>query len=168
MNTKKITTMAMLFALALILSFVESSIPPVTGLIPGIKLGLSNIVVMYAFFAMNAKYAVCISVLKSTFVLTTRGLIAAALSISGGICSIVIMMILVYIFKDNISYIAVSMCAGVTHNIVQLALAVFITGTVMTVAYLPILVVSGMLMGLVTGTTLKVVMPYLERINLKL
>lgn len=165
MSTKKITLLAMLFAMALILSFIEHTIPPVTGLIPGIKLGLSNIVVMYTVFCMGSRYAICIAALKSTFVFLTRGLIAACLSISGGLCSVGIMILLLLIFRDKISYIAISICGSITHNIVQLALAMFITGTKMTVLYLPILLVSGVFMGIATGTTLKVVMPYFEKLN---
>lgn len=167
MKTQKLTLLAMLFAMALILSYVESTIPPVTGLIPGIKLGLSNIVVMYAVFCLGSGYALTIALLKSTFVLMMRGLIAAALSLSGGLCSVVVMVLLLLLFKERISYIAVSICGSVSHNMVQLCLAVFITGTKMTVLYLPILLVSGIFMGIVTGTTLKVVMPYLEKLKLK-
>lgn len=165
MTTKKLTTLAMLFALALVLSFVESTIPPITGMIPGIKLGLSNIVVMYTVFCMNGKYAIVLAILKSAFVLMTRGLVAASLSICGGLASVLIMVVLIVTLRDKISYIAVSICASITHNLVQLALAMFITGTALTALYLPILLVSGIGMGLVTGTTLKVVMPYFEKLN---
>lgn len=165
MNTKKLTLLAMLFALALVLSFVESAIPPITGLIPGIKLGLSNIVVMYAVFCLGSGYAAAIALLKSAFVLMTRGLIAAVLSLGGGLCSTGIMVLLLIIFKDKISYTAISICGSIAHNIVQLVIAVFITQTKLTVLYLPILLVSGVFMGTVTGTTLRVVMPYLEKLN---
>ncbi|MBQ5850738.1 MAG: Gx transporter family protein, partial [Lachnospiraceae bacterium] len=143
MTTKKLTLLAMLFAMALVLSYVENSIPPITGLIPGIKLGLSNIVVMYGVFCIDSGSAIYIALMKSGFVLITRGITSATLSLCGGLGSVLIMIILLIIFKEKISYTAISICASITHNLVQLVIAMFITGTKMTAVYLPVLIASG-------------------------
>ena len=163
-KTKKLTMVSMLFALALVLSIVENLMPQIHGVIPGIKLGLSNIVVMYTLIFLGPKHAFSIALLKAMFTLMTRGLIAFTLSLCGGVSSILIMLILMKIIRE-ISYVSVSICGSVTHNIMQLVLAVFITGSKLTIAYFPILLISGIAMGVVTGTILCAVMPYFKKFN---
>jgi heptaprenyl diphosphate synthase len=75
-----------IFALTLVLNLVENMIPPITGLPPGVKLGLSNIVVMYCLFNVNKTTAFSIASLKSVFVLITRGATAGLLSFAGACC----------------------------------------------------------------------------------
>lgn len=165
MKTRKMTMLAMLFALALVLSALESSFPPITGLIPGIKLGLSNIVVMYTLFFMGLPYALILALLKSIFVLMVRGLISASLSLSGGVLSVLVMWMLMKIKKVELSYIFLSISGAITHNMVQLGLAIFLTGSIFTAAYLPVLIVAGVVMGIVTGLILKTIYPYFDRIS---
>ena len=83
-KTKKLTTMAMLFALAIVLSFVESLIAPMFALPPGVKLGLGNIVVMYCMVYMGYSSAFQVSALKGLFSFLTRGFTAGVLSFTGG------------------------------------------------------------------------------------
>ena len=160
MKTRKLTTMAMLFALALILSALESMIPPITGMIPGIKMGLSNIVVMYTLFFLGLSYAALLAVMKSIFILSIRGLVSAMLSFSGGLASVLVIFCLTQCQKADFSYVFLSICGAVTHNILQLGLAVLITGSVFTAAYLPILVIAGVMMGIMTGTILRILAPF--------
>ena len=84
-KVKRLALMGLLFALAMALSFLESLLPALPMLPPGIRLGLSNIVTMYALFVLGPVSGYTIAVLKSLFVLLTRGAVAAALSASGGI-----------------------------------------------------------------------------------
>lgn len=86
--------MGLLFALAMALSFLESLLPALPMLPPGIRLGLSNIVTMYALFVLGPVSGYTIAVLKSLFVLLTRGAVAAAMSASGGIASVTVMLLL--------------------------------------------------------------------------
>ncbi|MBQ6930051.1 MAG: Gx transporter family protein [Oscillospiraceae bacterium] len=163
-KTRKLTTMAMLFALAIVLSFVESLIAPMFALPPGVKLGLGNIVVMYCMVYMGYSSAFQISALKGLFAFLTRGFTAGVLSFTGGIFSITIMYLLKKLFGEKINYHTLSVFGALFHNIGQLtAFAVMFTNAA-PLAYLPVLTVSAVVMGLVTGSTLKVVIPALKRL----
>ena len=80
-KTRRIALSGLLFALTMALSFAESAIAPMLGLMPGVKIGLANIVVMYALFFMGAKQALSLALLKSFFVMLTRGVVAGFLSL---------------------------------------------------------------------------------------
>ncbi|MEG0020210.1 MAG: Gx transporter family protein [Oscillospiraceae bacterium] len=161
-KTKKMTTIALLFALAMVLSFVEGMITPLFALPPGVKLGLANIVVMYCMVYMGFGSAMQVSLLKAFFVFLTRG--AGFLSLLGGTFSIIIMFLLIKVFKDKINYYTLSVFGALFHNIGQLCGASIIFSNTAPMAYLPILSVSAVIMGLVTGATLKVVIPALKRL----
>ncbi|MEG2929574.1 MAG: Gx transporter family protein [Oscillospiraceae bacterium] len=163
-KTKKMTTIALLFALAMVLSFVEGMITPLFALPPGVKLGLANIVVMYCMVYMGFGSAMQVSLLKAFFVFLTRGVTAGFLSLLGGTFSIIIMFLLIKVFKDKINYYTLSVFGALFHNIGQLCGASIIFSNTAPMAYLPILSVSAVIMGLVTGATLKVVIPALKRL----
>jgi Predicted membrane protein len=164
-KTRKLVLTALLFAMALILSIVESSMPPLIVSVPGVKFGLSNIVVMYALFFVGKKEAFIIATLKAFFVFITRSLVAALLSFCGGMLSILIMCFLIYIFKDKISYLLLSVNGAVFHNIGQfIAITVIYTNLYLWV-YLPVLLISGVLAGIATATLLKFIMPALKRLT---
>ncbi len=88
LKVKQLCQLALLFALAVVLSFLENLIPPLVVAVPGIKLGLSNIVVMYCLFYLGTGYSGILLLLKSGFALLTRGVTAAFLGACGGICSL--------------------------------------------------------------------------------
>ena len=90
-KTRQVALSGLLFALAMALSFMESAITPLLGLIPGVKIGLANIVVMYALFFMGFPQALTLTVLKAFFVALTRGVTAGLLSLSGGLVSVLVM-----------------------------------------------------------------------------
>ena len=83
-KTKRVAFLGMLYAVAIVLSILEGWIVPFFGLPPGVKLGLSNIVVMYALFFIGWKEAYLLGILKALGVFLTRGGVAAALSLAGG------------------------------------------------------------------------------------
>ena len=85
MKPHRLTLTALFLAMALVLSYVENLLPALPFLPPGVKLGLSHVVIMYCLFFVGAPSAFWIALLKSLFVLLTRGMIAALLSLSGGI-----------------------------------------------------------------------------------
>lgn len=163
-KTKKMTTIALLFALAMVLSFVEGMIVPLFALPPGIKLGLANIVVMYCMVYMGIGSALQVSALKALFVFLTRGATAGFLSLLGGMFSIMIMFLLISLLKDKVNYYTISVFGALFHNIGQLVGASIIFQNTAPIAYLPVLSVSAVIMGLVTGATLKVVIPALKRL----
>ncbi len=163
-NTRRVALLGMLYALAIILSILEGWVVPLFGLPPGVKLGLSNVVVMYALFFIGWKEAYLLSILKAVGAFVTRGGIAASLSLAGGICSITIMLILMKLPKKwNISYFLMAVAGAVMHNVGQLAVMSLLFSSIYSFYYLPVLLVSGIVMGSLTGVTLKYIMPALQK-----
>lgn len=161
-STKQIAALGILFGVAIALSFLESLVPSVLVAAPGIKLGLSNVVTMYCLFYLGRGQAWIIAVLKSVFVLLFRGVTASLLSLSGGICSLLIMIALMATSKKA-SYGLVSVVGAIFHNLGQLWIASVLLSSVVF-SYLPVLIVSGIIMGLITGKLLKIVLPVLHKL----
>lgn len=166
-NIKQLVLTGLLFSLALVLAILENLIPPIFTGVPGVKLGLSNIVVMYAVFVLKKRQACAIAVLKAMFVLITNGLIAGFLSLCGGILSFACMTILLFVFKDKISYLIISIFGAIFHNIGQLMAVSLIYTSLGIFYYLPVLLLSAVAAGLITATLLRFIMPALKRLGLK-
>ncbi len=160
--SKKIALLGILGAQALTLSFLENLIPPLPGMPPGVKPGFSNIVTMYAIQALGPGEAFFITLLKALFAGLTRGPVAFVLSFAGGMLSTVVMILLLRP-RSPFGLAGVSVAGALAHNSGQLAGAVILTGTAKTAFYAPLLVLSAVVTGLITGTVLKVVMPVLEK-----
>ena len=115
-NTKARETAwtGMLFALAIALSYLESLVSPLLGLMPAIKLGLSNVVVMYALLFLRTRTALLLVVLKALFAFLTRGATAGFLSLCGGGLSLVVMLVLLHLPISGYIF-----CAGaaLAHNL---------------------------------------------------
>ena len=163
----RLALMGLLFALAMALSFLESLLPALPMLPPGIRLGLSNIITMYALFVLGPVSGYTIAVLKSLFVLFTRGAVAAAMSAAGGIVSVTAMLLLSRLPGVKKQYLLLSIFGGAAHNLGQLVAARFIISNPYVWYYLPVLLVAGIVMGAITGMVLRVILPYLNRLNLK-
>ena len=147
MKTRRITIMAMCVALAMILSYVESMIPSPG--IPGVKLGLANIVVVFALYKLGWKEAVGISLLRVFLVSLLFGHAASLMySASGAVLSLAGMILLKK--SDKLSCVAVSVLGGVLHNAGQILMAVVLMGH-NVVYYLPVLILSGTVAGVVIG-----------------
>ena len=156
--------MGILLATAVVLSIVEGLFP-IPAPVPGIRLGLSNIVVMFALLNMKKRYALIIALLKALFVLLTRGVIAGILSASGGLASVGVMALLLFLFSGRISYLLISVSGAAFHNIGQIAAASVILSTPLWI-YLPILLVSAILPGFATAVILKTMAPVRLRLRL--
>lgn len=166
-KVKRLALMGLLFALAMALSFLESLLPALPMLPPGIRLGLSNIITMYALFVLGPVSGYTIAVLKSLFVLLTHGAVAAAMSAAGGIVSVTVMLLLSRLPGVKKQYLLLSIFGGAAHNLGQLVAARFIINNLYVWYYLPVLLVAGIVMGAITGMALRVILPYLNRLNLK-
>lgn len=164
-NTNNLTLLALLFALAIVLMLIENLIPPIPTLPPGVKIGLSNIVLMYCLFFINKKSAFVILMLKSLFVLITRGLVYFLFSFFGGFLSLIITIILLSISNNKISYLALSIISAITHNMAQLIVCVILLKEWSCFYYAPILIISGIVMGSITGIVLRVMIPAMKRVN---
>ena len=163
LRTKKIATYGIFLALIVILSIVESVLTPPNA--ANIRMGLSNVVIMYSLFYMGRKDAFFLAVLKALFAFLTRGVTAGLMSFSGGICSIMVMIILDMLLKNNISLLLLSMAGAVFHNIGQIIMAGFLLNSVYIYYYFPVMLAAGCGCGMLTGLLLKVTMPYLKRID---
>lgn len=166
-KTKRICFMGLMFATAVVLSYLEG-IVTVPGLPPGVKLGLSNIVTMYCVFFLGAPSAYIMAALKALSVLLMRGPTGALLSFLGGGVSVTVMLLLTRIFKGGLSYMVISIFGAVGHNMGQLLGSSLLTGSTLTLYYFPILILSGIGMGVVTGLVLKTLLPAVERLDNRL
>lgn len=164
-KTKRVALLGMLFALALALSFLENTVTPLLGLPPGVKPGLSNIVVMYALLFLDWKSAVALAVLKSGFVLLVQGAMAGALSLAGGLCSVLVMA-LVAALPWKATLFILSVCGALAHNFGQLLMVnLLLTRSVYTFYYAPVLLVSALVMGSLTAVSLNAVLPALGKLK---
>ena len=118
-KTRRIALSGLLFALAMALSFIEGTLT-IPGLLPGMKLGLANIVVMYALFFMGPRQALVLDVLKALFVFLVSGFTAGFLSLCGGLLSLLVMWVLYYLLPVRPTWFILSVCGALAHNIGQL------------------------------------------------
>lgn len=149
MKPLKISTYGLLIALAFILSYIESLFPAFVP-IPGIKLGLANLVVLVGLYTMGAKEAFVLSIIRIILVGITFGNMSTMIfSLAGGILSWLVMTALKQI--KGFSQIGISVAGGVSHNIGQIIAAVFVTENLNIIYYLPFLLLSGLITGAVIG-----------------
>ena len=166
MNVKKVALYGMLVALAMVLSFLESLIPPVVA-IPGVKLGLTNLVVMAALYRMKPGDAFFINIIRIVLSGITFGNgFSLIYSLAGGGLSFFAMWSLFRLKKEGkrvFSPVGVGAIGGVTHNIGQLAVAFFVMKTGGVFFYLPPLLISGVISGTVIGIICGLVIKRLPR-----
>lgn len=164
-DAKRIALLGVLFALAIVLSIIEGFIPiPIP--VPGVRLGLANIVVMFALFQLNKRDALGLTILKAGFVAVTRGAVAGALSFSGGLFALGIMALLLVALKEKTTYLLISIAGAVFHNIGQI-LAASVILEIFLWPYLPVLLLSGIVTGFATSVLLKLTSPVFLRLHVK-
>lgn len=163
-KTRHIALSGLLFALAMALSFIEGSLV-IPGLLPGMKLGLANIVVMYALFFMGVKQALVLDVLKALFVFLVSGFTAGFLSLCGGLLSLLVMAALYYVVPVRPTWFILSVCGALAHNVGQLLGAGVIISSSLSLYYAPVMLVLGLVMGALTSITLKALLPALGRLG---
>lgn len=148
-DTKKLTMTALLAALALIFSYIEVLIP-FSPAIPGIKLGIANLVVIVALYHMGLKYAITINVVRIFIAgLLFSGVFGIIYSLAGAILSMTVMVLLK---KTGLfSVTGVSMAGGVAHNLGQILAAAFLVSNLSIFIYFPVLIFSGLISGALIG-----------------
>ena len=148
-RTLKLTTLALTISFAMILSYIESRIPAFVA-IPGIKVGLANIAVIFTLYKLGIKEAITVSIIRVILVSMLFGTpVSLIYSISGAVLSLLAMVILKKL--TPLSEVAISVTGGVMHNVGQIAAASFMLSTNVVVYYLPFLLVSGTIAGIVVG-----------------
>lgn len=150
MNVKKITRLALLSTIALTIFMVEAQIPALVP-IPGVKLGLANIVTVFTVFALGAKEGAAVLFVRIFLGAVFAGNFSTILySGAGGACAIGVTILLRKILTGKQLWVAG--CLGaVAHSIGQMAMAIAITGTPGLIVYLPIMVAVSIVTGLFTG-----------------
>ncbi len=147
MKAKKVALLSMCVALAMILSYVESLIPSPG--VPGVKLGLANLAVVFALYKFGWREAAGISLLRVFLVSLLFGhVMSLAYSASGAVLSLLGMLLLKK--TDRFGCLAVSVTGGVLHNVGQILMAWALMGS-NVVWYLPVLIVSGTVAGVAIG-----------------
>ena len=149
MKTKKVATLGLTIALAMIMSYIEALVP-LSFAVPGIKMGLANIVIIFVLYKIGTKEAIVVSLIRVILVsLLFSNAMAMAYSIAGAVLSLSVMWLLKK--TDKFSVIGVSVAGGVMHNVGQIIMAVILLGTEQIALYLPVLIITGTATGVVIG-----------------
>lgn len=160
-SAKTVALMAMMIALAMIFSYVETMIPINFG-IPGVKLGLANLVIVAAIYLFGGKQAFLISIVRIFLSGFMFGNLASIMySLAGGLLSLAAMLLLKK--TDKLSILAVSVMGGICHNIGQLIVAMLVVENLKLIFYIPVLLISGFLTGLLIGIVCRVILPAVKR-----
>ena len=148
-STQKLALRGLLIALAMILSWVEAQLPAFFP-VPGMKLGLTNLVVMTALYALGWADALAINLVRIILVGMTFGnLFAMLYSLAGGILSLCIMLLLKR--SGRFRMVTVSIMGGIFHNVGQILVALVVLESGYVLYYLPVLWISGICAGAVIG-----------------
>ena len=159
---KKLTALALTISFALVLSYVESQVPAFVA-IPGIKVGLANIAVIFTLYKFGVKEAAVVSLLRALIVSMSFGTpVSLMYSAAGAILSLVVMVLLKKC--TPLKEVAVSVCGGVMHNVGQIGMASILMETNVVVYYLPFLLLSGTVAGIVVGVAAALL---IKRVNIK-
>ncbi|MBR2100171.1 MAG: Gx transporter family protein [Eubacterium sp.] len=162
-KTKKIAVFALCIALAFTLSFLETLIPINIG-VPGVKIGLANMVVLAALYLLDKRAAFAISMIRILISgLLFSGAFSLLYSFAGGILSFFVMLLAMK--SKKLSILGVSVLGGAVHNIGQIIVAAIVLQTPRIVYYLPVLLISGALAGIVVGIVSKIVVERLIKID---
>ena len=149
MKTKKLTTLSMLTAIALTIFIVEAHLPPLAP-IPGIKMGLANIITLVTLVWFGRKEAFTILMLRIILgSIFAGGMMSLMYSLAGGILCFTVMAIIIKPLKRQLWI--VSVFGALAHNVGQIIVAVIVISTWQIVGYLPILAISAILSGAFTG-----------------
>lgn len=147
-NMRRFVLSALLVGLALVLSLVDTAISAAIPVLPGFKLGLANVVTLFALYYLGTKEALAISVARCLLAALLSGAVTMLFfSLAGALLSLAVMALL----KNRISVIKVSVSGGIAHNMAQAAVAVFLTATPQVSYYIPFLVVLGAVSGFFIG-----------------
>ena len=161
MDLKKTIRLSMLISLSVVISIIESYIPILNNMIPGLRLGFSNIIILFVLYKYNFKDSLYVSVIRVLLVgLLRTGIFSVSFffSLSGAVCSIVFMFLVKKI--RTFSIVGVSVVGSVAHSIGQILIAMFILKNENIVYYLPYLLVFSIPTGIVTGLIAKKILKY--------
>lgn len=152
-GTQRLTFLSLLLAAAFILSWLEMMFGLDVG-IPGIKLGLANIVILFTMCICGRKEALIVLVGRLILnALLFGNFVSLLYSVAGGLLSYIIMCLVIYVLKFGI--ILSSICGGVFHNIGQIIVAIIILNSTAIIIYIPYLIIGGIVAGALNGFIIK-------------
>ena len=166
-DTKRLSLCAMLTALALALSYMENMFPVMSFILPlpGVKLGLANVVTLFALFALGSPSALCVLVARCLLSSLFAGNASALIySLLGGLCAMVTMIALKHLGKFSVFGISIGGAAA--HNCGQIAAAMLVLGNRAPLAYLPFLLIVSVFTGALTGFIASLLFRAVEHIPL--
>lgn len=164
MKARRIAFLGLCVALSMILSYFESLIPPLVA-VPGVKVGLPNLVMIFMLYKIGPKETVAVSLVRVVLVSILFGSVVSMIySLVGAALSLTGMILLKKTGK--FSTMTVSVVGGVLHNIGQIITAMVIMETSQIVFYLPVLLISGTIAGVVIGLTASLIVKRMERVKL--
>ena len=150
MKTKRLTVLALLSAIALTIFMIEAQIPPLVP-IPGIKLGLANIVTVFAVFSLGPGDALSVLFVRIFLGAVFAGNFSTILySAAGGACAIVVTIGLRKVLTSKQLWVA-GIMGAIAHSIGQMGMAMLVSGTAALLLYLPVMIVCSIITGLFTG-----------------
>lgn len=161
MRSSKVAQYGLFAALAILMGYVEMLIP-LPLLVPGMKLGLANVIIVIVLYHMDAKSAFFISLVRVLMSgLLFQGFAGLLYSLAGALLSLAIMTLLKKTGKVSIT--GVSVMGGVFHNIGQIIVAAAVVENIKMAYYLPFLLVTGVVTGFVIGAVARLALGYLQR-----
>ena len=164
MKPKRVAFLGLCVALSMILSYFEGLVPPLIA-IPGIKIGFANLVAVFMLYRVSSKETVAVSMIRVILVNVLFGTAMTLIfSLAGAACSLVGMILLKK--SEKFTPVAVSVVGGVLHNIGQILTAMILLETSQIIFYLPVLLISGTVAGVVIGIIAAVIAKRLEFIKL--
>lgn len=162
---KKIVFLGLCTAVALILSYVEALLPPLWAAVPGIKMGLPNIMILFMLYRFSLKEAAAVSLVRLLLVALLFG---NAMSLIYSFCGAALSLLVMALLKksDRFSEIGVSIAGGVFHNLGQILAAMVLLETAEIGYYMIALAISGTIAGILVGLAASFVLKYMKSIKI--
>jgi len=162
-KAKRMALLGIMLAIVFVVSTLEKMLPPFPFMPPSTSIGLANVAVMYTAFFIGGKDAFALNTLKAALIALSRGPIAGALSLAGGLLSVCAVVILIKAFDSQISVVMISVASAMAHNIGQLAVFAALVGAQAASYYFPFLMIVSVFLGIITGIVLDAVLPALKK-----
>jgi len=164
-QTKKVTFLGVMTTLAMILSYLELLLPPIWSAVPGIKVGLPNIIIIFLLYKLSFKDAVAVSFIRVCLTALLFGnVMSLVYSISGAVLSLAVMFILKK--TDRFSMVGVSVAGGVCHNLGQIIAAIIVMQTKEIGYYMIVLSITGIIAGIFVGLAGALCLKYSKKLKI--
>lgn len=162
-KTRRIALLGVLISVALVLSYLEVMLPPISAAVPGIKMGLPNIIIIFVLYKFGLKEAVTVSVIRVFIVALLFGnVMTLAYSVAGAVLSLALMTLFKKI--NLFSIVGVSIIGGISHNLGQILVAIFLFDTIQIGYYMIVLSITGTIAGVVIGIISSILVKKLEKV----